>query len=77
MKILCVKCGEVVAEGDIENRTRKSANGLTHSRKCFVLSGELAESKADYIRGEIRMNRSKNPENWTGLCSNCQKNEAH
>jgi len=51
------KCGKLVCSGNI----RESKKG----RKAFDIIGEL--------NGTILKNNSKNPKNWTGVCSNCQK----
>jgi hypothetical protein len=54
---LICKCGRVVAKGKIE----KDKKGRT----IFINEGK--------VKGEIRKNKSDNPEEWTCNCTNCQK----
>lgn len=57
MKIKCINCNCVVCEGNI----REGKKG----RKVFDIEGEC--------KGEIWKQGSKNPRDWVGLCSGCQK----
>lgn len=51
--------------------------------KQIVVEGEIIERKnrkrfdiSCKIKGTILKNNSRNPDDWEGLCSNCQKMEA-
>ena len=61
MKIKC-DCGKVICEG--ETKIVETKRG---KRKRYYMGGE--------INGEIHKNKSNNPNDWTGICSDCQKNE--
>jgi len=58
MKIKCMKCKKEVVEGVIEQNEK--------GRKIFSLMNQKPE-------GIIIKNGSNNPKDWTGLCSECQK----
>ncbi len=53
-------CGNLIVEGEI----KPNAKG---KRRFFI---------EDKPKGEIYKNNSNNPDNWTGLCSLCQKNKS-
>jgi hypothetical protein len=66
MEIKC-GCGNVVLKGKIETHTRQSKSGkmLMRSKKVFV-----PDDKPD---GTILKNHSQQPDNWKGMCSDCQR----
>lgn len=53
------KCGEVVCEGEIGNDKK--------GRKIFKMK--------DKPKGTIIKNKSKNPNDWVGICSECQESK--
>ena len=59
----CRKCGKDVASGKIE-----ATESGKDSRKRLILSGAL--------KGTIIKGKSQNPENWSFLCSACQRSNA-
>jgi hypothetical protein len=61
MKIKCKYCGNIVVEGEIVERENRKGN----IKRVFDIFQKP--------QGTILKNKSNNPNDWTGVCSKCQK----
>lgn len=60
-------CGNVVTEGAVFSGKRRGLK--KYVRNIFYLDVE----RIPKLSGEIRKNKSNNPNDWIGVCSECQK----